>query len=106
MRQNFWNLLETAKFVLLAFPVLVLLFPSFLSPSDSLCPLRVAFAISWGLVGTWSKTTAEGIVLNDTPAPKLAHAAYVTVGNMVAGGLWLMILSILQGLGRCGTSCC
>eukprot|EP00435_Cladocopium_sp_Y103_P049259 s967_g14.t2 len=38
-----------------------------------------------------------GIVLNDTPAPKLAHAAYVTVGNMVAGGLWLLILSILQG---------
>lgn len=38
-----------------------------------------------------------GIVLNDTPAQKLAHAAYVSVGNMVAGGLWLLILSILQG---------
>ena len=36
-------------------------------------------------------------MLNNTSSPKLAHAAYVTVGNLAMGALWLMLLAILQG---------
>ena len=50
-----------------------------------------------GVAADFPGGKSEGIVLNNTSSPKLAHAAYVTVGNLAMGALWLMLLAILQG---------
>lgn len=38
-----------------------------------------------------------GVVLNDTTSPQLPHSAYVFVGCLAVGALWLMLLQQLQG---------
>ena len=59
-------------------------------------------ACVWAVLAGVSVTlqVGAGIVLNNTSSPKLAHAAYVTVGNLAMGALWLMLLAILQGGNR------